>query len=421
MTMFARLKRRPIEIILLLVTFNLVGTGLVAIMALQGSPQILGFSIAAAVAACLAIIMIASQVLKPLRALVREVDEISADYSQDSSTSHRKGGDIAALADSIGALKAQIQLSNRQEETSALQKLEEVLRQLANGDATQQLQISFPQRLEGLRVQFNRIVSALSANIGLSAGNARSLREQARSSQSDLSVIAARLDASMASAGKSISAIDVLQKAARMRHGDARRLARHGEEARQRTVALTESIGQLSEAMTAARKCSDDLDTLSHRLGDLTVRAETAANSNALVAGRSQGFGQDCLSLARDMMQVCRQNALNLDRQQRLVNRVRHETKFLAMDLEQVHEPAAKLSTSVDLELQRLSFLHAATQEGESVMLRASAIAGATETAVVRMMSDAAAIESRLSLFRVAAPESLGRAPANGPNLRCIT
>ena len=33
MTMFARLKRRPIEFILLLVTFNLVGTGLVAIMA----------------------------------------------------------------------------------------------------------------------------------------------------------------------------------------------------------------------------------------------------------------------------------------------------------------------------------------------------------------------------------------------------
>lgn len=421
MTMFARLKRRPIEIILLLVTFNLVGTGLVAIMALQGSPQILGFSIVAAIAACLAIVLIASQVLNPLRALAREVEEISADYSQDNSAHAGKSGDIAALTEGLSALKAQIQRSNRQEEASALQKLEEALRQLANGDASHHLAISFPDRLEGLRVQFNRLASALSANIGLSAGNARSLREQARSSQSDLSVIAARLDASMASAGKSISAIDVLQKAARMRHSDARRLARHGEEARQRTAALTDSVGQLNETMTQARKCSDDLDNLSHRLGDLTVKAETAANSNSLHTGSGQNFGQDCLALARDMMQVCRQNSLTLDRQQRLVNRVRHESKFLAMDIEQIHEPATKLSNSVDLELQRLSFVQTATQEGESVMLRASAIAGATETAVVRMMSDAAAIESRLSLFRITAPESAGRAPANGPNLRCIT
>lgn len=422
MKMFTRLKRRPIEIILLLVTFNLVGTSLIAIQALQDSPRILGFSIAAAIAACLAIAMIATQVLDPLRRLVRHAHDPETNSASLQHLAAGRNDDFGQLAGIVSSLQEDIARRKAEERDSPLHRLEESLRKLANGDVATLLYASFPERFDGLRVQFNRLASSLGANIAPACGNAQSVKQQARSSQADLAVMAARLDASLGAVRKTTSALEALTKAARMRHGDASLTARRLTEAAERSAALTAAVGELTEAGRQSLECRDELDSLTHRLADLAVRAERAVAQGAGTSSTTEReLAGECLSLTRSMMQICRQNALTLDKQQRLHGKLRNEAKFLAMDLSHAVEPADRVARNSDLELQRLTFVQSATREIEGVMSRASAIAGATETAIIRMMSDASAIETRLSLFRIAVPEGPSRTPANGPNLRSVT
>ncbi|MFD1745239.1 HAMP domain-containing protein [Rhizobium helianthi] len=422
MTMFTRLKRRPIEIILLLVTFNLVGTALIAVQALQGSPRILGFSIAAAIAACLAIVMIASQILDPLRRLVRHAQDPGNKSESIDHLSANRTDELGQLAGIVSGLQGEIARQKDEEKDSPLTRLEEAMRKLANGDVSNLLYASFPERFEGLRIQFNRLASSMGANIAPACGNAQSIKQQARSSQADLAVMAARLDASLGTVRKTSSALEALSKAARMRHGDASATTRHLAEAAERSAALTAAVGELTEAGQQTLECRDELDTLTRRLADLAVRAESAAaQGSGTSATAERALASECLALTREMMQVCRQNTLTLDKQQRLQGKLRNEAKFLAMDLSYALEPSGRVARNSDLELQRLSFVQSATREIEGVMARASAIAGATETAIIRMMSDASAIETRLSLFRIAVPEGPSRTPANGPNLRSVT
>ncbi len=64
-----------------------------------------------------------------------------------------------------------------------MRQLEEALRRLANGDAAQLLSVNFPEQLNGLRFQFNRLASTLQVNLLPTSRAVLDLRENAYGAQ----------------------------------------------------------------------------------------------------------------------------------------------------------------------------------------------------------------------------------------------
>lgn len=432
MMMFTRLKNQSIETILLLATFNLVAVGLIAIKASRVSPEILGFSIAAAIAAGAAIVMLAFKLGDPLARLARQASEWTTPETEEDRADQRRHDTIGQLARGIAGLKGAIRETETDCSPSRAQ-LDEAMRRLSNGDATTLLQQPFPEALEGLRVRFNRLTSMLNLNLSVVRRAVLVVREQARASQGDLAVIGERLVNARPTMHKALSSIEVMQRATRMRGEDARLVSRSAEDGRQASQRLGRAAGEAHEAAEAATAAFEALNTLVARIGDLAIRAESIASS---LEQRRKGMAPaphpsadavrqlagECTETARGLMLQCRQMDNHMSEARHALTRILREADGVGEALTDMTEPAERLSHNVDLEGQRLSQAHAAVSETEAVLQRSHEIVEATEASLVRMMGEAAIVETRLSLFVLSAPdEPARRSTGLRPSLRCVT
>lgn len=443
MMMFTRLKNRPIETILLFVTFNLVAVNLIAIKALHVSPEILGFSIAAALAAGAAIVTLAYKFGDPLTRLARHATDWNACESKADLADQARKDHLGTVARGMAQMKTMIR-ENDAQHSQPLARLDDGLRRLSNGDLSSPLNEPFPDALEGLRVRFNRLASMLNLNLSVMANGVQAIREQARSSQADMAVIAERLSGVLPTLQKALGSIEIMQRATRLRGSDAASVSRHAADAASSNVRLQEMSGESHAATAAARLSFSRLTELVDQVGTLAIRAESlnaelearlgAANANSGTGAESQqasllltarAFAEDCTGTARGLMLQARDAGQHLDDAHRALHTLQTETKTLGMALSELVPPAERLSRNVDLEGQRLSLAHLAVGESEIVLSRARDMAEATETALIRIMGEAGTADTRLSLFSLDTPgEEAGNQGQFGsmrPNLRCVT
>lgn len=441
MMMFTRLKNRPIETILLFVTFNLVAVNLIAIKALHVSPEILGFSIAAALAAGAAIVTLAYKFGDPLTRLARHATDWNAGESQADLADQARKDHLGTVARGMAQMKTMIR-ENDAQQSAPLARLEDSLRRLSNGDLGGALQQPFPDALDGLRVRFNRLASMLNLNLSVVARSVRSIREQARSSQADMAVIAERLANVLPTVQKALGSIEIMQKATRLRGEDAASVSRHATEAANSNARLQKAFAHGHAATAAAHVSFARLNELVDQVATLAIRAETLAadldarpgatgtssgtpSEQAILALTVRRFAEDCTGTARGLMLHARDAGHDLDEAHRGLATLQSETQALGEALSNLVSPAERLSRNVDLEGQRLSLAHLAVGESETVLSRARDMAEATENALIRIMSEAGTADTRLSLFSLDTPgdEASGQGQFGGmrPNLRCIT
>lgn len=439
MMMFTRLKNRPIETILLFVTFNLVAVNLIAIKALHVSPEILGFSIAAALAAGAAIVTLAFKLGDPLTRLARHATDWNAGESKADLADQARRDHLGTVARGMAQMKTMIRESDAQQSVP-LARLEDSLRRLSNGDLAGALQQPFPDALDGLRVRFNRLASMLNLNLSVVARSVQAIREQARSSQADMAVIAERLANVRPTLQKTLGSIEIMQRATRLRGEDATSVSRHAADAASSNARLRK-ISASSHAATAAAHASfARLNELVDQVGTLAIRAESLAAEldaqqraqgsgsgtlceQATLAHTVRKFADDCTGTARGLMLQAHDAGHNLDEAHRALAALQNETQALGSALSNLAPPAERLSRNVDLEGQRLSLAHLAVGESEAVLCRAREMAEATENALIRIMSEAGTADTRLSLFSLdtSGEETQGSFGGMRPNLRCVT
>lgn len=433
MMMFTRLKHRPIETILLFVTFNLVAVILIAVKALRISPEIVGFSIAAALAATVAIIRIATKIGEPMTRLARQANDTDATVTELDIADQQRLDDIGAIARGITQMKGDLRARGT-EQTASVARLEESMRRLSNGDLNCVLYVGFPQHLEGLRAHFNRLVSMLSVNLSAVHGSIANLREQARSSQADLAVIGERLRGALPTAHKATGAIDVLYRSARLRNDDAMLVNNRLKSIDGSDSRLKEKAEAIVASQEATSQSLDELARVGHSIGSLAIKAEqlsvglqarSAAPAGADAAETERlcrELADECMQAARAFLTQYRAAEANLAEGTRAARGLTLEAANLGAALQTVTDPAERMARNSELELQRISLAHLAAQETEAVLARSRDIVEATEGAMIRVMGEASSMETRLSLFTVKAPDQPAR-PASGtkPNLRCVT
>jgi hypothetical protein len=441
MMMFTRLKNRPIETILLFVTFNLVAVNLIAIKALHVSPEILGFSIAAALAAGAAIVTLAYKLGDPLTRLARHATDWNASESKADLADQARKDHLGTVARGMAQMKTMIR-ENDAQQSAPLARLEDSLRRLSNGDLAGALQQPFPDALDGLRVRFNRLASMLNLNLSVVARSVRSIREQARSSQADMAVIAERLTNVLPPVQKALGSIEIMQKATRLRGEDAASVSRHAMEAADSNARLQNAFAHGHAATAAAHVSFDRLNELVDQVATLAIRAETLAadldarqgetdtgsgtlSEQAILALTVRQFAEDCTGTARGLMLHARDAGRDLDEAHQGLAALQSETQAMGEALSNLVAPADRLSRNVDLEGQRLSLAHLAVGESEAVLCRARDMAEATENALIRIMGEAGTADTRLSLFSLDTPgedaSGQGQFGSMRPNLRCVT
>jgi hypothetical protein len=441
MMMFTRLKNRPIETILLFVTFNLVAVNLIAIKALHVSPEILGFSIAAALAAGAAIVTLAYKLGDPLTRLARHATDWNASESRADLADLARKDHLGTVARGMAQMKTMIR-ENDAQQSAPLARLEDSLRRLSNGDLAGALQQPFPDALDGLRVRFNRLASMLNLNLSVVARSVRSIREQARSSQADMAVIAERLANVLPTVQKARGSIEIMQKATRLRGEDAASVSRHAIEAADSNARLQNAFAHGRAATAAAHVSFDRLNELVDQVATLAIRAETLAadldarqgetdtgsgtlSEQAVLALTVRKFAEDCTGTARGLMLHARDAGHDLGEAHRGLATLQSETQAMGEALSNLVAPADRLSRNVDLEGQRLSLAHLAVGESEVVLCRARDMAEATENALIRIMGEAGTADTRLSLFSLDTPgeeaSGQGQFGSMRPNLRCVT
>lgn len=438
MMMFTRLKIRPIETILFFVAVNLVAVVLVAVSAMKTSPEILGFSILAALSACAAVTLIVVTIDAPLKRLARDAEALQLEGLplQERPETGRHDA-IGALARALlRPQPAPPEAPAQADET--LKRIDEALRRLSNGDLNCQIQEEFEGPLEALRMRVNRLAATLNVNLYAMRDNSAVLREQARSSQGDLAIIGDRIATSLPTAKKASTALEVLQRSARMRHDDAGLIARQVEGLCGTGTQVSELAGSIREAGDGASRSLDRLTELAHAVGDLAIQAEQLSvvlQPESAVSKGQPGSNRDeaplrltrtladaSMQTARDLLRQCRETEQHVAEANRAATRLERLGLHAGSAIADLKEPADRLARNADLETQRLSLAHLAAAETETVLARSLDIVQASEGALIRMMSEVSAIDTRLATFQFAAPAQAGRARAGEkPNLRCIT
>lgn len=437
MMMFTRLKIRPIETILFFVAFNLVAVLLIAVAAVRTSPEILGFSILASLSACAAWVMIAFTVDAPLKRLARDAEAAQrAGPVTEERTDHKRRDEIGVLARALLGLQPALPEASAQPDET-MRRIDEALRRLSNGDLNCQIQEEFEGPFEGLRMRVNRLAAMLNINLYAMRENSAMLREQARSTQGDLAVIGDRITNAIPTARKASTALEVLQRSSRMRHDDAERIARRVEALDGTDVQLTQAALAIRDAGEGASHSLDRLTELAHAVGDLAIQAEQLSIALQSPAGQGEDNGggdrdapqqltralaDASMQTAQNLLRQCRETEQHVAEGNRLALRLERSAVHVGSAIADLKEPAERLARNADLEMQRLSLAHLAAAETDNVLARSLDIVQASEGALIRMMSEVSAVETRLAAFQFAAPTQPGRARAGEkPNLRCIT
>lgn len=426
MTMFARLKQQPLQPIQWLVALNITIASGLAFQASALSPVMTGFSILAAVSAALAFYLLRTRIAPAAFAQTstQRAEMAPAAWSEAANgIGLPKDDPMNEIAGLLTSIKPAASSPKESAEQTSLRRLEEALRRLANGETSILLHEEFPEGMDGLRFQFNRLASTLQINLLPTGRAAAQLRDNAYRAQSTIALISARMEKMLTGTKALAEATVHLGTNLKDAHGEAERLSRRRVDALTRTSRMEALTTDLAEQHAASLAARQHLHELSRRMSDLAVRAEQFASDPERHAAAFRGsHASDCVAFARDYLQACHDLSRSLEGSTQNLRQLKHEQHALAESLEEQSHSVSKLCTTLDQETHRIAISQTVAREIASVTTRLSPMAEDVEAQLMKIMGQTTTIETRLSLFKVrAAEKTTVLKPTKAPHLRCVT
>lgn len=424
MMMFARLKPRPIQPIEWLIALNITIAILLAVQARTFSPVMTGFSILAAFSAGLVLYLLRAEPAPPPLEAPAPMQDQHALSKPAASPLALDNDRMTEIAELLSVIKLAASSNAASAEKLALRQLEEAIRRLANGDAAHLLSMNFPEHLDGLRFQFNRLASTLQVNLLPTSRAALDLRENAYGAQESFVLLAAGMD-KMHSHAKSLGdAISLMTNTLRTGTRDAERVCQSHRDMQQRSIRAGELVDAIDGHYTTAQNLRQQLDAICRKTADLAIHAEQFASApDRHREAIRRSHASDCVDIARSLMQACHVMATTLEAGSRDIAQLRHEVSHWTDALTEQAEPADRLAHDLSQELGRISQTQAMTREVASITKQLSIMADQAESRMLKIMSGTTTIETRLSLFKAKPAETLVgiSTPTKAPHLRCVT
>ncbi|MDO1582047.1 methyl-accepting chemotaxis protein [Rhizobium oryzicola] len=425
MMMFTRLKHRPIEATLLLAAFTLVALTLIALKAYRFSPEVAGFSIAAALACCATLFLLVCRLCEPLARLARHAtDSEQPDCDKDLMDRARRD-DLGSIARGIARMRAII-ASRNGEQATALVRLEQALLRLSNGDLGAVLYSSFPEELEGLRVRFNRLIAVLNANLSGVIPGSMSIADTVRDIQRASGETLANLQEASAASHQASTALGILARAAKLRQQDVQGTEAQAFRAAKHVESVQASLVQSQQGLEAERVANTHLNKLAQKAGDLAIQAHRSA------ADQRDGIssaGTALTELAEQWTELARQLTVQshyADGRIRTLQSANEEAQRSLrqgeLEMAGAKDTMIRIRQHVDLELQRLSLANTAITRVDTIIHDVKTEVEAHHTTYGRILQEAGMIRNRLSLFSPdAVPASAGTTvETRRPHLRCV-
>lgn len=423
MMMFARLKLQPLVPIQWLLALNITITVLAAIQAWALSPVMTGFSILAALAAATALFLMHSAPAQAVRKASDAGKDQPSPLKAANSAFTPKTDEMTEIAGLLSTIKPSMSNEAQALEKASLRRLEEALRRLANGDTSSLLHAEFPDHLDGLRFQFNRLASTLQVNLLPTGRAAVDLREGAYSIQSNLALLSARMEKLQEGSRAVSDATTLTRTALRTSEADMRIVRRVFDENNARAKRTSKLVADLNTHHNAAQASRLQLEALSRRMADFAVAAEQFVSSPEVhFDAIRRSHASECVDIARTLMQTCHEMASSLEAGSRDLAYLKQDQNYLADSLTEQAEPAERLTRAIEQELQRITVAQTVAREIAAVITRLPSMTDGVSNQMMKVMSDTTTIETRLSLFKARTVDRVSEEkPRTSPHLRCVT
>ncbi|KRB51680.1 chemotaxis protein [Rhizobium sp. Root708] len=311
-------------------------------------------------------------------------------------------------------------MAEREAEAKTLQDvveaIDEGLHHLANGDLAYQIDRRFPSELEGLRVNFNQALAALSQTMTAIGGNSMAVRSGSEEMRTSADELAGRTERQAASITETANAIDAITQSVRVQIERAEQAERIARDAKRETSGSSQIMRDTIAAMEAIQGSSRQINSiisvidsiafqtnlLALNAGVEAARAGDAGKGFAVVAMEVRELAQRSSSAAKEISSLLQKSTREVEAGVSLVERAGEALTGIGSHVESINGQISEIMDSTREEADTLRQINAAVAELDSMTQQNAAMVEETTAAIHRLATEAVEMDRQLANFTLA-------------------
>ncbi|TCU15682.1 methyl-accepting chemotaxis protein [Rhizobium sullae] len=294
-----------------------------------------------------------------------------------------------------------------------VQALDEGLHHLANGDLAYQIETSFPNELEGLRVNFNEALVTLSETMTAIGGNSMAVRSGSEEMRTGADDLAGRTERQAASITETANAIDAITQSVRVQIQRAEQAERIARDAKKETTGSGEIMRETIAAMEAIQSSSRQINTIISVIDDIAfqtnllalnagveaARAGESGKGFAVVAMEVRELAQRSSSAAKEIASLLQKSTHEVETGVSLVERAGVALTGIGSHVEHINGQIHEIMESTREEADTLRQINKAVSELDSMTQQNAAMVEETTAAIHRLAAEAVEMDRQLGNF----------------------
>ncbi|WP_160011353.1 methyl-accepting chemotaxis protein [Rhizobium sp. 18055] len=314
-------------------------------------------------------------------------------------------------------------MAEREAEAKTLQEvveaIDEGLLHLADGDLAYQIDRRFPNELEGLRVNFNQALAALSGTMTAIGGNSMAVRAGSEEMRTGADELAGRTERQAASITETASAIAAITQSVRSqieRAEEAERIARDAKrettgsgQIMRETIAAMEAIQASSRQINSIISVIDSIafqtNLLALNAGVEAARAGEAGKGFAVVAMEVRELAQRSSSAAKEIGNLLQKSTHEVEAGVSLVERAGVALTGIGDHVEAINGRISDIMESTREEADTLRQINTAVAELDTMTQQNAAMVEESTAAIHLLATEAVEMDRQLANFTLAQSE----------------
>ncbi|MEZ2132093.1 MULTISPECIES: methyl-accepting chemotaxis protein [unclassified Sinorhizobium] len=311
-------------------------------------------------------------------------------------------------------------LAEREAEARSLQEvveaLDDGLNHLAGGDLSFQIDRRFPEELEGLRINFNQALAALSDTMTSIGGNSMAVRSGSEEMRNGADELAGRTERQAASITETANAIDAITQSVRVQMQRAEQAGKIARDAQSETegsgrimrdtIAAMEAIQASSRQINSIITVIDDIafqtNLLALNAGVEAARAGETGKGFAVVAQEVRELAQRSSSAAKEIADLLKKSTHEVETGVALVEKAGSALQGIGEHVEAINGRIREMMESTREEAETLRQINTSVAELDSMTQQNAAMVEETTAAIHRLASEASEMDRQLGNFQLA-------------------
>ncbi len=317
-------------------------------------------------------------------------------------------------------------LAERESEARTLQQvveaLDDGLRHLASGDLAYQIDTRFPGELEGLRVNFNHALAALSETMTAIGGNSNAVRAGSEEMRTSADELAGRTERQASSITETAHAIDAITQSVRVQIERAEQAERIARDTKRETTGSAQIMREAIDAMEAIQTSSRQINSiitvidaiafqtnlLALNAGVEAARAGEAGKGFAVVAMEVRELAQRSSGAAKEIADLLKKSTHEVETGVSLVERAGEALTGIGGHVEAINGQISEIMETTREEADTLRQINSAVSGLDQMTQQNAAMVEETTAAIHRLANEAMEMDRQLANFTLAGNDHRG-------------